>query len=509
MARKAAPVPIPAVWSSSVGELAQRVTVREEPTRGWRLYLWWRTPSEDGKKSNWGKESLRTTLRDAECYFLPDAVARQARATAALAKKYGHLYGGETAAVAVVPVATSAEEADTVRTIGATKAAVIDLKKGLYPHKSQYRAEVIRALDFATLVWKPETLWTEIQRSDWVSLMRERLAQLLRERHQGVAGTQHTIIRLITVVRWLKEEGRIPETVPMPKRDWKEQVAKEWMQTTEADHEPVIHQPRYTLEELLAILAAAWKIDPRFGLLAHLGAGLRLGQVRRCKRSHLKTVALDEGDVLELAVHARGKKGGTVVELTPGQRAVMEAALAGLYAPLEARWLAEGADYALFPAGRLMGLEQRKAEVKYPKQRRPVRLSKKMRTDRSVSDRWWQTQWGAAESLAKVPHLDGRASYGGRRIFVDEALDRDVSDRALKSLGGWTSAAVPKGVYADKESRKGRREARDARVSILGEGGQVGIHSGARRTTGVPDTQHPVTESGTPGEAELSTTEKL
>lgn len=43
--RKATPIAIPDVWSSSVGEIPQRVVVREEPTRGWRLYLWWRTPA--------------------------------------------------------------------------------------------------------------------------------------------------------------------------------------------------------------------------------------------------------------------------------------------------------------------------------------------------------------------------------------------------------------------------------------------------------------------------------
>jgi hypothetical protein len=95
--RKAAPIPIPAVWSASIGELPQRVTVREEPTRGWRLYMWWRIPGEDGKKPNWGKESLRTTLRDEEHFFLPDVAARQAKATVAASKKFAQLFGGAPA----------------------------------------------------------------------------------------------------------------------------------------------------------------------------------------------------------------------------------------------------------------------------------------------------------------------------------------------------------------------------------------------------------------------------
>jgi hypothetical protein len=343
-------------------------------------------------------------------------------------------------------------------------------KKGLYPHAGQYRSEVLRALTFAGTVWGVDKAWASLERSDWVALMRERLQQLVREQHQGVAGTQHTIIRLITVLRWLKEEGRIPESVPSPKRDWKDQVAKEWMQLTKAQHGPVVRQPRYTLEELLTIMAHAWKIDPRFGLLTHLGAGLRLGQVRRAMRSHLKLVPTDdrrrarahgafpreEGrhDRRAHARPARGRRGDAYRACTPRSRSAGSPMVSTTRSSPPAAW-----------RGSSGGRRSSSARS----HRSEVALTKKMRPQEPVSDRWWQKRWGEAETLAGVPYIAGRASYGGRRIFVDEALDRDVSDRALKSLGGWTSAVVPKGVYADKESRTGRREARDVRVAILGE----------------------------------------
>jgi len=39
----------------------------------------------------------------------------------------------------------------------------------------------------------------------------------------------------------------------------------------------------------------------------------------------------------------------------------------------------------------------------------------------------------------------------------------------LKALGGWSSTAVPKGVYAEQGNRLGRRQARDFKAKLRGE----------------------------------------
>lgn len=513
MGRKPAPLPIPDAWSDSVGQIPHKVTVREEPTRAWRLYLWWRRAG-DTSGTNWGKESLRMSLRDDRGYFLPDVADRQAKATLAASAKYAKLYAGEV--TPTTPIAPAKPRAVAL-TLGATEKVVIDEKRGLYRHPSRYRSEVERALKFAVTVWGTDKEWNELQRGDWTELMSARLQQLLREEHSGVGGTEHTITRLVTVQRWLKEEGKIMETVPPPKRNWKEEIAKEWRTLTKS-HKPLeIRRPRYTLSELLSILKASWNVDPRLGLLANLGVGLRLGQVRKCMRSDLHHVVIDAYDVIELTVHGSEKKKGAVIELTPGQRAMLTAMLEGLYAELEARWLSHGTDYPLFPSGRMTGLESRRRVDEVAERpdrpskraRKRPQLTSKMRLDRAVSDNWWLKRWGEAELLAKVTPVKGRKSYGGKRIVVDEAIDGELSDRGLKALGGWSSVAVPKGIYADQESRKGRREARDAKIGILGEVAIPGVHSGPPRTTDVPKNDRPGTESGTPDEGKTLETSNL
>jgi hypothetical protein len=52
---------------------------------------------------------------------------------------------------------------------------------------------------------------------------------------------------------------------------------------------------------------------------------------------------------------------------------------------------------------------------------------------------------------------------------VDLALEQEIGDQGLKALGGWSSTAVPKGIYAERENRIGRRKARDFKAELRGE----------------------------------------
>lgn len=348
--------------------------------------------------------------------------------------------------------------------VSETRALITDPATGKYPHPCQFVDEMVRALELAVDRWG-DIPWADVQQSHWTMLLRFRLDRLLADNRRGVRATEITISRLITAVRWLREMKLIPRDAADWPSNWKAEIVRHWKGITKSARDPEAFRPRYTLEESHAILRKA-DFDPRFELLLWLGMELRLGQVARARRADL---ALDvEADSNgRLTVYGAGKKGGTVVELTAGQRAAVDRALGDggyLYA-LEQLHQASGADYLLFPAGYVSG---RVARTRGDTDA-VIALSPKANFDKPVSGSWIRKNFNVCEERAGIPHIKGRCAYGLRRLSVDVGGESDLSPAALQALGGWTDIKIPETVYRSRENRHGRREARGVRAKLRGE----------------------------------------
>jgi hypothetical protein len=316
-------------------------------------------------------------------------------------------------------------------TIAEAERLILDPDTGKYPHASPFRDELVRSLKFACELWGPETLWEAIDESHWTTLLRRRCEQLVAKDCKAVRATEITVSRLITVVGWLRDTKRIPRDAASWPREWKKQITTHWKGVTKSDRDPQPTRLRYTREEFKRILDAA-DFDMRLDLLIRLSVGLRPGQVARARRSDLKLPPLTGDDFGSFTVHGAGKKGGVVVDLTRGQRAAIDKALAdeGYLAPVEAAYQRkERSDYLLFPSGYVVGrvgmLRGRETTL---------RLADGADFSRHVTSSWTRKCWRRAEERAGIEHLNGRCTYGQRRLMVDVAVVRGAV--ALGHPGG-------------------------------------------------------------------------
>jgi len=353
---------------------------------------------------------------------------------------------------------------------------ICDPATGKYPHRTGMRDEMERALKFACKVWGADTPWSAIDEQSYTKLLRLRLEQLLAKDCRGVRACEITVSRIITVVGWLRETRRIPrDAAPWPKQ-WKAQIVQHWKGIKGSVREPEPFRPRHSLEEAQAILAHS-NFDPRLELLLWCGMELRLGQVCRAMRTDLDLPAVDWERVVEaekddsdygtLAVFGAGKKSGTVVDLTRGQRRRIDDALAaGYLAKIEAKHQAgELTDYCLFPAGYIVG------RVGFTRGQSIARtLSERADYNKHVSPSWIRKSFRTAEERAGVPHIEGRCCYGVRRQGRDVADTAELSPSAIESFGGWMPGSdIPNRIYRERANKVGGREARGARALLRGE----------------------------------------
>lgn len=168
-----------------------------------------------------------------------------------------------------------------------------------------------------------------------------------------------------------------------------------------------------------------------------------------------------------MVVHGAGKKGGGTVDLTRGQRRRLEDALtSGYLSPAEQKYQAkEMADYAVFPAGYVVG------RVGFTKgQSLPLRMSDKIDWQKHCTSSWVRKNFGEAEKRAGVEHVEGRGAYGLRRLGRDVADEEGLSPSGIESFGMWTPGSpIPTQVYRSRLSKVGRREARGARAALRRE----------------------------------------
>jgi hypothetical protein len=465
------------IWTESVGSIPFKVTVMEMATRKRVLYLQWRDAG------NWQYRSLKPAaakdgLESATLYDL--AGARLTGRALAQRKKWALEQAEEMFARLKAGLSPADRAEASPLTLGQTWKKVSDVKTGLYPVVTPHRKEVEREFGHVSRILKPDTRWAAIRRKDLRELWRTRIQELQAAGHEGLRGAEISITRLLAIAQWLRDEELIPADSCVAPSTWREELRKDWQLLTGSDRLPTPARPRYTPDEFRTLLDAAWKVDPRFGLMYALGAELRGGQMKRGRRSDLTLPEMtpETSEFGELRVPGSGKKRGTVVHLTRGQRASVDRAIApetGYLRELEAAYLrAEIADYFLFPASSMPGkrAHRRGRGSRHDSKWRVtdhtvVRFS--TYTAKHVGDTAINKWMRATEQRAGIPHVEGRSWYGGRRVGVDMAKGAKISREGLQEAGGWTDSQVPDAIYSEQERSYARREARDVRAKYRGE----------------------------------------
>lgn len=443
MTRRAKKVTPPARWSAEVGLYPYKVIVEENPHRRGALYFrWWVTGLDNWRRESLGNLKKGKAIRGEDGQVNPD-VAQWAVEQAM--RKSQELSG-------TLSTAATARRL----TVGEIEDLITDCSTGRYPHDTAFRRELVRALRFAASIWGKDTPIDTIDEARWTKLIRARVTDLVAREKVGLTSTEITVSRIATALRWLRKQKKIPPGAGEIDEEWKADLRAFRRGLTNTKRDPEPYRPRHSVDEMRKLLRSAPFVDPRMAILLIVTAELRLGQTSRAMRSDLKLEAAEHG---ELHVYGAGHKGGEVVELTRGMRIVIDAYLTGFLKPLEDEWLASSKDYPLFPAGRLLG--RKKGDPSF---------GKKMRTEDHVSREWIIKTFHAVEVKAEVPYIKGRGPYGLRRMPVDIALEEELGEQGLKALGGWSSTTVPKGVYAERENRIGRRAARDFKAKLRGEG---------------------------------------
>lgn len=467
------------VWSDSVGSIPFRVTVEEMVTRKNVLYLKWR---EGGV---WQVKSLaRAAVKDGiESATLYDRHGRRLTGRALTQRQKWAIGQAEEVFARLRAGLSPQERAEaTPLTLKQTWAKVVDAKTGLYPVETPHRKEVEREFKHAQRIVGPGTRWAAIKRKDIRSLWRTRIDELRAAGNEGLRGAEISITRLLAIAQWLRDEELIPADACVASSTWRDDLRKDWQLLAGADRLPEVSRPRYSSEEFLKMLHASWQADPRFGLMYNLGAELRGGQVKRARRSDLTLPELtpESSHFGEFRVPGTGKKRGTVVYLTRGQRAAVDRAVApetGYLRELEAAYQrGQLPDYFLFPSGQMAGTRLlRKGKAATESSRKTGRVPAhpvatiERHTANHVDDTAVRGWVRAAEVIAEVPLVRGRAWYGGRRRAVDMAKGEKISREGLQEHGGWSDSQVPDGIYADQERDYARKEARDVRARIRGE----------------------------------------
>jgi integrase len=418
-------------WEDRLGQWPRVVWYGERLDKGGVVYT--RTWSE--ARQNWKWESCRLKVRDAKGNLVPELQAQVIE----IAKRRHDIATGKFTPLAVsdLPPITFKETW-----------ALLTNESGRFPNKTTYRDELEAGINHATSVLGEGFVWMHLDDAAFTKVIREKVKSARKNGFTGYRVAVQAGTSLIAIMGLLKELKRVPSNVAAPGgKRWRADL-KQFVAELQDGIEPEPVRARHTLDQVRGIIAKAPEVDPRFDLLICLGAELRLGQVRRARRSNLdpvKGIFRSPG---------RGKKKGAIVELTDGQRAAVQRALDGYLAPLERSM----PDYPLFMAGRLVTRDGIKVAV-------PEIHGEAAPIDKRTINDWWR----AAETLAGVPHVKGLAAYGGRRRLVDAALDEDISPDALREHGGWTSDRMPQEVYRGRNREKAQHEAMVIRSRIRGE----------------------------------------
>jgi hypothetical protein len=450
--------PAPGAWKYTVGEPPLQVTAHERADRGLRVY----TRVWDGRAYS-DRRELCGPIRDDRGRIDPDkeqaaralTIARHRALTSGLAPQ-------EAAPTGPLTLATGL-------------ARVLDPKSGKYPTVDEHVRNVRRAHGIIVTHLGGDVRWSDVRHAHYRKLWRAMAHEHVKSGAFGRRWTEMVCECFGAAARWLQQEGLIEPGEGEPARGWKGAMRKEWGEITgEGAASAKPKKPRLAPAEVAALFTAAppravrpadvaandeEEADPRVWLALEIGAELRIGQVRRVRRSHIEAAPDGKEPLYAVDVHGRGKKLGEYVILTEDQRAALRWALEhGYLADLERAYAAgEIADYHLFPTGHFV--------TELLPDGRAVKRARLEHGAKPIGRRALADQWARLERLAGVAHLPGRLWYGARRRQADAADEANVSPQAKLGLGGWSKESTREG-YLEDDRVKRARAAAEARVLI-------------------------------------------
>jgi integrase len=325
-----------------------------------------------------------------------------------------------------------------------TFAAAVDLftdpVNGALPKDERTARGYVRNLTRWMVAFGADTPWNRIT----PAMVQARVRERVRAGQVPQALNEARVLRILT--RWLRGPARIRGLDdPMEGFPWKK---------LGESHTP--KRPRYTRDDLAAIVKVRREVDPRFALYLALmdDSGARSKAVRIVMRSAVD-FPLDRPPSPDDAPHGwilfpalKGQKAPLHL-LTAFERRELDIAFAGYLKDLEARWQAERVDYPLFPGARLA---DKKLQVIGIEQGGALR-----RADATVVSDWLRD----AEKLADVPHVRGRGYHGIRRT-VSDLLYEELGMDGLTTALGWSTRATPEQIYVDHRRMPDRVKAREA-----------------------------------------------
>ena len=286
----------------------------------------------------------------------------------------------------------------------------------------------------------------ELKKSDVKHVWRT-LAE--RNKVAGVSGPRAAeilIVDLYAVANWLRaDDERVvgpADTVAPPK--WRQRLKADWEGITSKVVK--VRRERHTAEEQEKIFKNLYSnhVDPRVALLIELGAELRGGQVLRVRRSvvHLKPDAGGYAPYGQFIVDGIGKKGGTQLAMTRGQREALDNALQGYLRDCEACYEAKAIeDYYLFAPFKIK--RGGTATPRNADDSQPMGRQQMLRAFHKL------------EREAGITPVPGRGWYGLRRLSADLANDVETDTRVLNQTGGWAQGStVREDTYQDTDRLK-------------------------------------------------------
>jgi hypothetical protein len=441
-------------WEYQIGEPPNTVTAYERLDRGRTVSIRWWVP----ETKRFQRKSLGIRVRQEQGGVDPEL---QRKAVSLTQRWYDDLMAGRTPSAAVLLAGgrdESVEERVGPLTIEQGLAMATTIPTGLYVVETDHLKEVRRAArDLVCAIGmdhlgRPRT-WDGLRYSNVRDIWLRLAWRYVKTGRGGHVWTERCVVIFLQVNSWLVTEEMIDRTIPF-RKTWREQMRREWEQLTEK--RIVQNDLRHSEEEIARLFAALHheNVDPRIALMVEIGAEARLGQVRRLRRADVDLGCVGGFGLGRLVVHGSGKKLGVTRDLTPEERAAVDAALNGYLRDLEREFQAGiRTDYFMFPAGRLRydvppSRVPRKGLVTLepPVRRARTDLPDKPINKRSMTDMFHQLEW-----VANVQPVEGRAWYGIRRRATDVYEDYESDERVLNDQTGHGSSDTRRSAYQQRE----------------------------------------------------------
>lgn len=422
-------------WTLKVGEHGSVVKARER-TRGGRVQLHWADPGTGKRLSRYAATENVRDRRGRLMQRACDAVAREAEELATRLK--------------VARLDASIEP--TRLTVEQGFARYHDPDRGNLPESKTARKHHHDARLFWLDRLGASTPWNRVPPADVD-------AGLKALKVAGHVPTAEKYLRCLrTVYRWLRDragyEGLRDPTYGVDLKKLRQGYQ--------------VRQPRYTLDELAALIKVADRVDPRFrfALLWARDSGARSVALYRAMRSHVDA-PLDLPPDPDMAPYgwaalpAVKGQDRALTFLTLIQRLEFVRAtwrrwngvqwVPGYLSDLEVQWQLNGTDYPLIPGG----IIPRTGVI------RPGRLSPVVNM---TLINWLRD----AEREAGVDHVERRAWHGVRRAWADWTAAATSLDTVV-AAGAWADRETPERIYLERikfgrldESRRAQEDRDDA-----------------------------------------------